>query len=213
MSRAVMLGSLGFVCLVVFGCAEDAPGVTSGEAKSVGGYWATTSVNNADSATFTGCSGDLSVLDGLKVLETGLRCEGSSFNWVYTFEHGDTYYEQGVAGDCVALGDPWDYMGPYLIVSGAQNGTGTSSGNNLEGQMDMSTADWSATDFYSGVKSGASTLQLEIGQVHVIDGINGSCQISPPLSLSVEVSSGRPRAGLGWFSPATGAAVYVLNQR
>lgn len=207
MSRTIVCGAVVVFCLTAVGCSGDDP-VTSTPPASVQGYWATTSVNNAGSATLTGCTGDLVDLEGITIEGLGGGADCSISEWPYTSQNGGNYTHHSVQFACVD--------GNY----GTQGGGGTISGNNLQGQIDTNSQYWGhiASDHYSGGKSGSSTLNLSESRITFTGSISGSCNVNPPLSITMEVLASPPAAmtlggSVGSFSAADRAASHLLARR
>jgi hypothetical protein len=164
---------------ILHGCGGGDGIVTPPAPADVAGIW-TVTYNNVGSAVFTGCTGDLEILNGVSVA-TLLVSVSCSFSGPLTVsQSGSSFTFERIDYLC----DTGDY--------GFIGGGGSVNGNSLTGQLDEISQAFGVIRHYpfSGVMTGPTTISASVSRVSVSGAFEGQCMISPPLSISVEISAG-----------------------
>ena len=149
---------------------EPAPADVSGEWTAV--------AHNAGSAVFTGCTGDLTPLEGQTVGGASLGATCVNSGPMITTQTGTSFTHVPVGYSC----DSGDY--------GSLTGGGTVAGQSITGQVDTISNYYGfvGSELYSGTVVTADTIALSEYRISASGNVNGSCDISPSLSLSVTIS-------------------------
>jgi hypothetical protein len=152
-------------------------GVMQSPPANVAGVW-TTVANNAGSAILTGCTGDLTSLNGLTIAGIASTATCVYSGPIVTTQSGNSYTILARTYTC----DNGDF--------GSDAGGGTVSGKSLQGQLDtISTFNGTAgTDYLKGTAASAITVNLSEYYVSISGTVNGSCKISPNLSITATIS-------------------------
>ena len=174
MTKRSLLLSAGLVLVLAVGC--DSSDVIELLFPDVQGSWNAT-VTNGDSATLTGCSGDLAALEGEtfdQALSSDMFCTVSGTLDVLQVEGNVVVNPQTVACDSGAL----------ALVSG----TGSLGETTVSGQFQgMDSNAVLTTNTFSGTVSG-STLSVEQSAIAVSGDASGSCTFTPPLATVITVN-------------------------
>lgn len=164
---------------------QQAPADVSGEWSAV--------AHNADSAFFNGCTGDLTPLEGqpLGGVSLGAACVNSGP--MITTQSGASFTHVPVSYSC----DSGDY--------GSLTGGGTVTGQSLTGQVDTISDFYGfvGSELYSGGVVTIDTIALSEYRIAASGNVNGSCNISPALSITVTLYE--PVAGASEPRPASNA--------
>lgn len=178
MTRIAFLGcAFSVLLLVSVGCGGDGGnGVIESPPANVAGVWSGVA-NNAGSAIFAGCTGDLVSLDGLTVagVSSGTTC-ASSGPLVMT-QSGAYLTALPVTYSC----DNGNY--------GSKAGGGTVTGQSLSAQLDSLSTYYGVTEshFYTGTVVAANTIALLETRFTAAGNFSGSCNISPNLSITITI--------------------------
>lgn len=142
----------------------------------VSGGWAGV-VNNAGSAILSGCTGDFASFNGLTVAgaSSGSNCADSG-PLVMT--------QSGTSLTAVAVNYACD-NGDY----GSRAGGGTVAGQSVSGQLDSISTyfGYSGSDFFTGTVVTANTIALSEYRISASGNVNGACNISPNLSITITI--------------------------
>ncbi len=143
---------------------------------SVSGVWSTVA-NNAGSAILTGCTGDLTSFNGLTVAGIASAAYCVHSGPIVTSESGTSYTHLARTYAC----DTGDF--------GSDAGGGTITGQSLSGQMDTISSYYgtAGSEFVTGTALAANTVALSNYRIAISGNVNGSCNISPSLSITVTI--------------------------
>lgn len=193
---ALTIVAFVFAAAVAVGCGgnDNNNSPTGTPTASVQGYWEITSYGNPGVATLSGCSGDLTPLNGVTIDSNyNAGCESE---WQFTSQNGTTYTSEEIPYSCSSGDD-----------DGTQHGGGTVDGNNITGMMlhVSSTYDMTITEHYAGTKTGATSLSLSLSKLAATGSITGSCNVAPALTGVATIHDTMPptanrspgRSGLG----------------
>lgn len=177
------------------GCGGSDDPVTTTTTANVEGYWTVQSVNNAGSATFTACTGDLTPLEGVTVAGTGAVAATLS-----SCVNDQAQYTSPTASDFIFSTVHYSCdNGNYGYIAGG----GTVNGNNFHAQLEHVSQyyGYTGSDIANGVMTGPATFQLSEYLITASGSTNGSCNISPPLSYSMGIVTASPsqtQSATGW---------------
>jgi len=181
MNRSVLVTS-AFAALLIasVGCGGGDLGsgndVINRPPANVAGVWSGVT-NNAGSAILIGCTGDFASFNGLTVAEisSGASCVDSGP--LEMTQSGATLTAQPVTYAC----DSGDF--------GSKAGGGTVAGQSLSVQLDTISEHNGSTgsDYFAGAMLAADTIALSENGISVSGSMNGTCNISPNLSITVTI--------------------------
>jgi len=134
----------------------------------VAGTWFMTATN-ADSATFTNCSGDFALFQGDTVADT--------LPPILTSSAG------GLAPVVTQNGTMWSMM-PQTIFGVENIASGDVNGNSISGRFDGVDSASTLTLFFNGVVTGDS-MAINVHTGRLTGAVVGECSIDPPLAVDV----------------------------
>lgn len=178
MTRFVLVVcALAAVLIVSVGCnSSDGNDVVEPAPADVSGEWRALA-HNSGSAFLIGCTGDLTPLEGRPIGGASLAAACVNSGPMVTTQSGVSFTHVPVTYSC----DSGDY--------GSLTGGGTVAGLSLTGQVDTISDYYGfvGSELYSGTVVTANSLALSEYRISASGNVNGSCNISPALSITVTI--------------------------
>lgn len=166
------LALLTVALLALSGCGGGGGGGGSASPANVSGTWDSFVSTNDSAATFQGCTGDASVLNGSTVADAFADC---TVNPITVGQSGNTFSFSPAAYTCTDGVDTW---------TGQLNGGGTVSGPSLSGDYTMrddATTDDETHEFTGSISGNAIT--LNVNHIEWTGSISGACNLSPAWNI------------------------------
>lgn len=184
------------------GSKNNGGGVVVGAPADISGMWAITT-NNAGTATYTNCSGDFTVLNGLTVAAVAAASDPcTSRNPFFVTQVVNDYTIAPQAFTCVTSA-PFSRAGGGLVTE-----------NTFAGQIQAISGDgWINTTPHSGVVLNSTTVSISESRVDVTGSLVGGCNMSPPLSSTGQIVASVAASGLSQPDLLTSTVSYVLKAR
>jgi hypothetical protein len=164
------------VLMVSVGCNSSDGNSFVEPPADVSGEWRAVA-HNAGSAVFNGCTGDLTHLEGRTVAGTNFGAACVNSGPMITTQTGASFTHPPVTYSC----DSGDY--------GSLAGGGTVAGRSVTGQVDTISEYYNfiGSELYTGTVVTANTIAVSEYRISASGDVNGSCNISPTLSITVTI--------------------------
>ena len=181
------------ILLTACGGDDGEPSNSGTPPADVTGTWYGTYIND-DVATITGCSGDLTELNGMTLAQIMAENTCSHDEGVMVSQDGNAITFRRKEFTCLD--------GNYGYIFGSGRVTGNSV--EFEAHTVSSYYDFTETDHFHGSVTGPSSLTLYMDRLSTSGSIHGACRISPELRYAVQVEGTETArlAGQGMRLPA-----------